>query len=76
MINKIIKETNPKKATGQDKKPPKIVQVSVNIPGSHLISISKDDKTKRFLFQNVQKLLLSDQHFRKKCRRKLKTIDL
>ena len=34
-INKIIKNINPKKATGPDKIPPKIVRLSANIISSH-----------------------------------------
>ena len=34
-INKIIRNTNPKKATGPDKIPPKIVRLSANIISSH-----------------------------------------
>ena len=34
-INTIIKNINPKKATGPDKIPPKIVRLSANIISSH-----------------------------------------
>ena len=37
-INKITKNTNPKKATDLDKIPPKIVRLSANI-NSHLVNI-------------------------------------
>ena len=42
-INKIIKNINPKKATGPDKTPPKIVRLSANIIDSHLITIINND---------------------------------
>ena len=41
-INNIIKNINPKKATGPDKIPPKIVRLSVNID-SHLMNIINND---------------------------------
>ena len=42
-INKIIKNINPKKATGPDKIPPKIVRLSANIMDSHLMNIINND---------------------------------
>ena len=42
-INKIIKNINPKKATGPDKIPPKIVRLSASIIDSHLINIINKD---------------------------------
>ena len=42
-INKIIKNINPKKATGPDKIPPKIVRLSANIVDSHLTNIINND---------------------------------
>ena len=38
-INNIIKNINPKKATGPDKIPPKIVRLSVNTINPHLMNI-------------------------------------
>ena len=45
-INKIIKELDPKKATGLDKIPPKIVKMSANVIDSHLANIINNDITK------------------------------
>ena len=42
-MNKIIKNINPKKATGPDKIPPKIVKLSANIIDSHLMNIVNND---------------------------------
>ena len=42
-INKIIKELDPKKATGLDKIPPKIVKMSANVIGSNLANIINND---------------------------------
>ena len=42
-IKKIIKNTNPKKATGPDKIPQKIVRLSPNINDSHLMNITNSD---------------------------------
>ena len=42
-INKIIKNINPKKTTGPDKIPPKIVRLSANIIDSHLMNIINND---------------------------------
>ena len=42
-INKIIKNINPKKATGPDKIPLKIVRLSVNTINSHLMNIINND---------------------------------
>ena len=42
-INKIIKNINPKKATGPDKIPPKIVKLSANIIDSHLMNFINND---------------------------------
>ena len=42
-INKTINNVNPKKATGPDKIPPKIVKLSANIIDSHLMNIINND---------------------------------
>ena len=47
-INKIIKELSPKKATGPDKIPPKIVILAANIIDSHLANIINHDLDKFF----------------------------
>ena len=45
-INKIIKELDPKKATGFDKIPSKIVKMSANVIDPHLANIINYDITK------------------------------
>ena len=42
-INKIIKNLNPKKATGPDKIPPKIAILSANVIDAHLTNIITQD---------------------------------
>ena len=54
-INKIIKELDPKKATGLDKIPPKIVKMSANIIDSHLANIINNDINKECFFLKRQK---------------------
>ena len=59
-INKIIKELDPKKATGLHKIPPKIVKMSANVIDSHSANINNDniinnDITKNVIFLKRQK---------------------
>ena len=42
-INNIIKNINPKKATGPDKIPPNIVRLLANIIDSHLMNVINND---------------------------------
>ena len=46
-INKIIKEVDPKIATGPDKIPPKIIKLSANVIDSHLTNIINSDIEKK-----------------------------
>ena len=48
VITKIIKDTNPKKAIGSDKIPPKIIKLLANIIIKILIKINKDIDNNRF----------------------------
>ena len=45
-VNKIIKSLNPNKATGPERIPPKIVNLSANIIDSHLPNIINNDLNK------------------------------
>ena len=49
-MNKIIKELGPKKATGLDKIPLKIIKMSGNIIDSHLANIINNDNYKECFF--------------------------
>jgi len=42
-INKIIRELDPKKATGLDKIPPKIVKITADVIDSHMTNIINED---------------------------------
>ena len=53
-INKIIKELNPRKATGPDKIPSKIVKLSANIIDSHLANIINNDLSKNCFSKNAR----------------------
>ena len=53
-INKIIKELDPKKATGLDKIPPKIVKMSANVIDSHLANIINNDITKNVFYEKAK----------------------
>ena len=54
-INKFINEINPKKATGPDKIPPKIVKLSANIIDSHLTNIINNDLQKNQFSEDAKK---------------------
>ena len=73
-INKIIKELDPKKATGIDKIPPKIVKISANVIDSHLANIINSDISRNAFSENA-KVASVRPIFKKKERKKLKTID-
>ena len=47
-INKIIKHLNPKKTTGHDKIPVKIVKLAANITDSHLTNIINNNLSRNF----------------------------
>ena len=69
-INKIIKNINPKKATGPDEIPPNIVRLLAKIIDSHLmISVI-------ILSQTRQKLQQFDEPIKRKIPTKLKITDL
>ena len=53
-INKIIKEVYPKKATGPDKIPLKIIKLSVNVIDSHLTNIINSDIEKNLFSQGAK----------------------
>ena len=53
-INKIIKDINPKKATGLDKTPPKIIKLSANIVDSHFTSIINKDIDNNSFSENAE----------------------
>ena len=53
-INKIIKELDPKKATGLDKIPPKIVKMSANVIDSHLANVINNDITKNVFSEKAK----------------------
>ena len=65
-INKIIKNINPKKATGPDKIPPKIVRLSANID-SHLMNIINNDFSNSS-FSNEAKVAIVQPIYKKKSR--------
>ena len=65
-INKIIKNINPKKATGPDKIPPKIVRLSTNID-SHLMNIINKDLSNNS-FSNEAKVAIVRPIYEKKSR--------
>ena len=68
-INKIIKNINPKKATGPDKIPPKIVRLSANID-SHLMNIINNDLSNNS-FSNEAKVAIVRPVYKKKSRDKI-----
>ena len=53
-INKIIKELGPKKATGLDKIPPKIVKMSANVIDSRSANIINNDITKNVFSEKAK----------------------
>ena len=69
-INKIIKELDPKKATGLDKIPPKIVKMSANVIDSHSANIN-NDITKN-VFSEKAKVASVRPIFKKNEREKIK----
>ena len=69
-INKIIKRTNPKKGTGLDRIPPKIVKLSANIINSHLMSIINNDLNNNS-FSNEAKIATVRPIYKKKSRDKI-----
>ena len=69
-INKIIKESDPKKATGLDKIPPKIVKLSANVIDSRLGNIINNDITKN-VFSEQAKVAYVKPIFKKNDRVKI-----
>ena len=69
-INKIIKELDPKKATGLDKIPSKIVKMSANVIDSHLANIINNDITKNS-FSKKEKVASVKPIFKKNDREKI-----
>ena len=69
-INKIIKNINPKKATGPDKIPPKIVRLSANIVDSHLTNIINNDLSNNSLSNEAKVATVRPIH-KKKSRDKI-----
>ena len=70
-INKIIKHLNPKKATGPDKIPVKIVKQAANIIDSHLANIINNDLS-RNSFSNSAKVASVSPIFKKDDRTNIK----
>ena len=68
-INNIIKNINPKKATGPDKIPPKIVRLSANID-SHLMNIINNDLSNNS-FSNEAKVATVRPIYKKKSHNKI-----
>ena len=68
-INTIIKNINPKKATGPDKIPPKIVRLSANI-NSHLMNIINNDLSNNS-FSNEAKVATVRPIYKKKSHNKI-----
>ena len=66
-MNKIIKNIKPKKATGPDKIPPKIVKLSANIIDSHLMNIVNNDLSNDS-FSNEAKVATVRPIYKKKSR--------
>ena len=69
-INKIIKSINPKKATGPDKIPPKIVKLSANVIDSHYTNIIIND-IETDCFADNGKTALVRPIYKKKDRQKV-----
>ena len=69
-INKIIKNINPKKSTGPDKIPPKIVRLSANMIDSHLMNIMNNDLSNNS-FSNEAKVATVRRIYKKKSRDKI-----
>ena len=69
-INKIIENINPKKATGPDKIPPKMVKLSANIIDSHLMNIINNDLSNKS-FSNEAKIAKVRPIYKKQSRDKI-----
>ena len=69
-VNKIIKDLNPKKATGPDKIPPKIIKLSANIIDSHLTNIINKDISQS-KFSEAAKIASVRPLYKKKGREKI-----
>ena len=69
-INNIIKNINPKKATGPDKIPPKIVRLIATIIDSHLMNIINNDLSNNS-FSNEAKVATVRPIYKKKSRDKI-----
>ena len=69
-INRIIKGINPKKATGPDKIPPKIVKLSANVVDSHFTNIIIND-IKRDCFSDDGKTASVRPMYKKKDRQEV-----
>ena len=75
-INKIIKGLNPKKATGTDKIPVKIVNLTASVIDSHLTNIINNDLSNN-VFSDPAKLASFRPIYKKKMTEmKQKIIDL
>ena len=66
-INKIIKNINPKKTTGPDKIPPKIVRLSANIIDSHLMNIINNDLSNNSFSNEVKVATVQPIYKKKSC---------
>ena len=64
-MNKIIKNINPKKATGPDKVPPKIIKLSANIIDLHFTNITNNRFSENAKIASVRRI------FKKKEREKV-----
>ena len=64
-MNKIIKNINPKKATGPDKVPPKIIKLSANIIDLHFTNITNNGFSENAKIASVRRI------FKKKEREKV-----
>ena len=69
-INKIIKNINPKKATGPDKIPPKIVRLSVSTIDPHLMNIINNGLSNNS-FSNEAKVATVRPIYKKKSHNKI-----
>ena len=66
-INILIKRLNPKKATGPDGIPLKIIKLSADVIDKHLTNIINTDSESSCFFQKMLKLLLLNQYIKKKA---------
>ena len=53
-VNKILRNINPRKATGPDEIPPKIVKMSANIIDSHLTSITNSNLKRNAFYDSAK----------------------